>query len=82
MSFTSRATPACACASTPPRPRTPVPSRASSGATFRHRVYGRNAWVVQRARPFFFPAVRAGEAGVMQQTNAAVMAAARSAGFR
>lgn len=49
----------------------------------RHRVFGhQDRWVEQKVRPFFFPAVRAGEAGVVQQTNAAVMATARSAGFR
>lgn len=54
----------------------------TSGATFRHRVYGRDVWVTQRARPFFFPAVQAGSEAVMAEANAAVLAAARSAGFK
>jgi hypothetical protein len=49
----------------------------------RHPVFGnRELWVEQAPRPFFFPAVRAGEGAVLAATNAAVLAAARSAGFR
>ena len=49
---------------------------------FRHRVYGRNVWVPQQTRPFLFPAVRAGQERVLSESNVAVLAAARSAGFR
>lgn len=49
----------------------------------RHPVFGhRDRWVEQRTRPFFFPAVQAGAEGVMRETSAAVLAAARASGFR
>lgn len=56
----------------------------------RHPVFGRGGpanrrrwmWTEQQPRPFFFPAVHAGADGVVDETNAAVLAAARSAGFR
>lgn len=53
------------------------------GSYVRHPVFGnREIWVQQRTRPFFFPAVREGASEVAEQSSAAVMAAARSAGFR
>ncbi len=47
--------------------------------TFRHPVFGdRDRWVTQRARPFLFPAARAGAAGVEAAAGAAVDAALRA----
>lgn len=47
--------------------------------TFRHPVFGdRDRWVTQRARPFLFPAARAGGAGVEAAAGAAVDAALRA----
>lgn len=58
-------------------------SQRAAGGSLRHPVFGnRNVWVAQRTRPFFFPAVNAGRPAVMAETNAAVLAAARAAGFR
>lgn len=49
----------------------------------RHPVFGhRERWVEQSTRPFFFPAVEAGLSGVLEETNAAVIAAARANGFK
>lgn len=45
-------------------------------------VFGRGWWSEREPRRFFFPAVRAGEAGVVRSATVAVQAAARSAGFR
>lgn len=49
----------------------------------RHPLFGdRDRWFEEKPRPFFFPAVQAGASAVMAESNAAVMAAARAAGFR
>lgn len=49
----------------------------------RHPVFGnREAWVGQPVRPFFAPAIVAGQAGVTRAVDEAVQAAARTAGFR
>jgi hypothetical protein len=60
----------------------PFEGQGDNRPTFRHPVFGRDVWVQQRKRPFFFPAARAGAEGVMRESSAAVVAAARSAGFR
>lgn len=50
--------------------------------TFRHPVFGnREVWVPQRARPFLFPAVRAGRDRVIGAVEDAINDAAASAGF-
>ncbi len=49
----------------------------------RHPLFGnRDAWFEEPVRPFFFPAVQAGAAGVVEASSEAVQAAARRAGFR
>jgi hypothetical protein len=54
-----------------------------NGTFVRHPVFGnRENWVQQRTRPFFFPAVYDGASEVADQSAAAVIAAARAAGFR
>jgi hypothetical protein len=54
-----------------------------NGTFVRHPVFGnRENWVQQRTRPFFFPAVYSGWDEVADQSAAAVIAAARAAGFR
>jgi hypothetical protein len=59
------------------------PFEGTRGGQFRHPVWGnREVWVSQRARPFFFPAVYAHRDDVAREANSAVLAAARSAGFR
>jgi hypothetical protein len=54
-----------------------------NGQSVRHPVFGnREVWVQQRTRRFFFPAVYDGASEVADQSAAAVIAAARAAGFR
>lgn len=49
----------------------------------RHPVFGnREVWVEQSTRPFFFPAVRAGQAGAVREADLAVLTTARANGFR
>jgi hypothetical protein len=51
--------------------------------SFRHPLFGdRKRWVVQRARPFFFPAAAAEWQHIDRDVAAAVDAAARRHGFR
>ena len=59
------------------------PLEGFSRPVFRHPVYGnRQVWVSQRARSFFAPAIRAGEAGVVRAVDEAVQAATRNTAFR
>lgn len=54
----------------------------------RHPVFATSAdrmdwrWVEEPVRPFFFPAVRAGQEGVVRQVESAITAASRFGGFR
>ncbi|HEY9371534.1 hypothetical protein [Streptomyces sp.] len=48
------------------------------GAMIRHRVFGRDTWVEQPARPFFFRAVRNKEAAVVAKVQAAIDEALRT----
>lgn len=45
--------------------------------TFRHPVFGRDWWVSQATRPFFFPALIAGRGVVKQRISDAVKASLR-----
>ena len=59
---------------------------ASGRATFRHPVYAvagrQRVWVAQKARPFFAPAIVAGQAGVIRAVDEAIQAAARGTVLR
>jgi hypothetical protein len=65
----------------------PFESGSGRNRNLRHPVFPRSedrrswTWVEQTTRPFFFPAVRAGEDEARRQAGLAVLAAARSAGF-
>lgn len=48
----------------------------------RFRLFGTNVWFEKEPRSFFFPAVRAGQAGVMEEINKSIDEVARRAGFR
>lgn len=48
---------------------------------FRHRVYGRNVWVVQRARPFLFGTVAEDASSIAEQIGEIVPEVARRHGF-
>jgi hypothetical protein len=50
--------------------------------TFRHPVFGRDVWVVQRARPFFFADTARHMPQVEQAAIEAINDAARAVGFR
>lgn len=50
--------------------------------TFRHRVFGRDVWVNQPARPFLFTQAGRNMPQVVEAAGRAVDEAARSAGFR
>lgn len=45
--------------------------------TFRHPVYGRDTWVTQSTRPFFFPALKVGRRQVKDNVRGAVVASLR-----
>jgi hypothetical protein len=45
--------------------------------TFRHPVFGRDVWVTQATRPFFFPALKAGRAQIKDNIRGAVVASLR-----
>lgn len=64
----------------------PYEDASQRNKRLRHPVFlregRREVWVEQDRRPFFFPAVQAGRAGVVQEVAGAVAATARSAGFR
>lgn len=60
----------------------PHENRGREG-NFRHPVHGnRSVWVDQRARPYMWPAVRDSREQVAKDIDAAVVAAAKNAGFR
>lgn len=59
----------------------PMENDGSAG-TFRHPVYGRDVWVTQQARPFFFAETEQHMPKVEQAALAAVDEAARQAGFK
>lgn len=50
--------------------------------TFRHRVFGKDVWVAQQARPFFFNETARHLPDVEKAAVLAVDEAARAAGFR
>lgn len=56
-------------------------NKGKSG-TFRHRVFGRDVWVSQAARPFLFSQAERNMPQVVEAAGRAVDEAARSAGFR
>jgi hypothetical protein len=58
----------------------PFESGSGRNRNLRHRVFGKDIWVEQSTRPFFFPAARAGEDEVRRQARLAVLTAARTAG--
>ena len=51
-------------------------------AVDRHPVFGRDVWVDQPTRPYFFPAVEALTPKMMRRIEAAIDAAIREAGFK
>lgn len=50
---------------------------AGRAAVFRHPVFGRDVWVTQPTRPFFFPALKAGRSQVKENVRGAVVASLR-----
>jgi hypothetical protein len=48
----------------------------------RHRVFGRDVWVTEPARKFFFVSVDAGQQRLNAEVATAVQSAARRSGFR
>ena len=59
----------------------PLENNGQAG-TFRHPVFGRNVWVAQRARPFFFPETLRHMPEVEKAAAEAIDEAAKAAGFR
>lgn len=56
----------------------PLEGASTRGSTFRHPVFGnRDVWVSQATRPFFFPAVKAGQAQLRRHISEAVRASLR-----
>ena len=56
--------------------------KTGGGSSFRHKVFGRDEWVDQQARPYLFPAVESRDAGTNAAFQAAIDKAVRQAGFQ
>lgn len=58
-------------------------SKGAPDGVLRHPVFGnRNVWVEQPTRPFFGPATKAAESGIVARMNEAVSQALRDSGFK
>lgn len=81
-SFTSRRTGVFIKVNSKRAPHARPYENGGKAGSFRHRVFGRDVWVSERARPFLFQTAQRRMPDVEEAAGKAVQEAARAAGFR
>lgn len=81
-SFAARKTSVSIVAGGPKAPGAAPVNNKGRGGTFKHPVFGRDAWVPQAAHPLFTAPIRAGQPQADRAMLAVLDDVARKAGFR